>query len=259
MLAEGMGLRATAQASGVARVTVEKLLRDLGEVCGEYQDRMLRNLACRRVNCDDIIWSFVYARQQNVERARRAPAEAGDIWTWIARCGNSMLIPTWRVGQRDASTGLAFVRDVLGRLRHRMRLTANGQGVCLEAVEAPLATEINEALIREAFGPEEYRGDAGRPSERLTGRTSVDRMTVKRFTREHTGFSKKLEMHLLALAFQLACHNFVKPHRLHRSIPAVVAGVTDRPWGYEDLVRLLEEHEAGELRERLRARQTMTH
>jgi DNA-directed RNA polymerase specialized sigma24 family protein len=34
-LCEGMGLRATARLTGVARMTVEKLLRDLGAACAE--------------------------------------------------------------------------------------------------------------------------------------------------------------------------------------------------------------------------------
>ena len=34
---------------GVSRNTVDKLLRDLGTVCSEYQDKVLVNLPCRRV------------------------------------------------------------------------------------------------------------------------------------------------------------------------------------------------------------------
>ncbi len=58
-LVEGNSLRATARMTGVARMTVEKLLRDLSAVCNEYQDKDLRNLTCKRIQCDEI-WSFVY-------------------------------------------------------------------------------------------------------------------------------------------------------------------------------------------------------
>ena len=44
--------------AGVARMTVEKLLLDLGAACAQYQDEHLRNLTCRRIECDEI-WSFV--------------------------------------------------------------------------------------------------------------------------------------------------------------------------------------------------------
>ena len=49
--------------AGVARMTVEKLLLDLGAACAQYQDENLRNLTCRRIECDEI-WSFVYAKQK---------------------------------------------------------------------------------------------------------------------------------------------------------------------------------------------------
>ena len=70
-LVEGNGLRATARMTGVARMTVEKLLRDLGAACARYQDEHLRNLRCKRIQCDEI-WSFVYAKAKNVPRPSRS-------------------------------------------------------------------------------------------------------------------------------------------------------------------------------------------
>ena len=78
---------------------VEKLLRDLGAACASYQDEHLRNLPCRRIECDEI-WSFIYAKQKNVERAKSAPEEAGDIWTWTAIDADTKLVPSWRIGPR---------------------------------------------------------------------------------------------------------------------------------------------------------------
>ena len=68
VLAEGMSLRGTARLTGVARMTIEKLLRDLGAACTAYQDRTLRNLTCRRVQCYEI-WAFCYAKRKNVTPA----------------------------------------------------------------------------------------------------------------------------------------------------------------------------------------------
>ena len=48
VLVEGNSLRGTARMTGVARMTVEKLLRDLGVACATYQDDHLRNLTCSR-------------------------------------------------------------------------------------------------------------------------------------------------------------------------------------------------------------------
>ena len=38
-LVEGNSIRATCRMTGVAKNTVTKLLRDLGDACSEYQDR----------------------------------------------------------------------------------------------------------------------------------------------------------------------------------------------------------------------------
>ena len=37
----------------------------LGPACEEYQNRVLRNLSCKRIQCDEV-WSFCYAKQKNV-------------------------------------------------------------------------------------------------------------------------------------------------------------------------------------------------
>src|SRR5690349_25110927 len=79
-LVEGNSIRATVRMTGVAKNTVVKLLVDLGAACSAYQDAALRNLSCKRIQCDEI-WSFVYAKQKNVPKAKAAPENAGDCWT----------------------------------------------------------------------------------------------------------------------------------------------------------------------------------
>jgi hypothetical protein len=60
---------------------VAKLLVSAGHACAAYQDKALRNLSCKRIQMDEI-WSFVYAKNDNVPEAKAAPATAGDVWTW---------------------------------------------------------------------------------------------------------------------------------------------------------------------------------
>jgi hypothetical protein len=67
-LVEGNSIRATVRMTGAAKNTVVKLLADVGAACAEYQDKTLRNLPCKRLQCDEI-WSFVY--RQGQERTRR--------------------------------------------------------------------------------------------------------------------------------------------------------------------------------------------
>lgn len=64
-LCEGNSIRSTARMTGVAINTVVKLLQDIGSTCLDYQDARMRNLRCKRLQCDEI-WSFVYAKAKNV-------------------------------------------------------------------------------------------------------------------------------------------------------------------------------------------------
>ena len=53
-LFEGNSIRATVRMTGVAKNTVVKLLADFGGACAEYQDKVFRNLHCKRIQCDEI-------------------------------------------------------------------------------------------------------------------------------------------------------------------------------------------------------------
>ena len=86
-----MSICASARLCDVSKNTVAKLLRDASEVCAAYQDEALRGLNCGRVEVDEI-WSFVYAKAKNVPRAKNAPPEAGDVWTWVAIDADTKLV-----------------------------------------------------------------------------------------------------------------------------------------------------------------------
>ena len=64
----------------------------------------------------DEIWAFVYAKQKNVANAKKAPAEAGDVWTWTAIDADTKLIPSWFVGGRDSEAAMMFMQDLAARL-----------------------------------------------------------------------------------------------------------------------------------------------
>ncbi len=69
-LVEGNSIRATCRMTGTAKGTVLKLLADVGKACSDYQDKALRDLECKRIQCDEI-WSFCYAKQKNVPKNRK--------------------------------------------------------------------------------------------------------------------------------------------------------------------------------------------
>ncbi len=53
-----MSIRATARLVGASKTMLLKLLVAAGEVCAAYQDRVLRNLPCKRIEADEIFRAF---------------------------------------------------------------------------------------------------------------------------------------------------------------------------------------------------------
>src|SRR5256886_1342733 len=133
-LVEGTSINATVRMTGVAKNTILKLLADLGTACVEYQDRALRNLTSKRIQCDEI-WQFCYAKEKNVPEELRGKFGFGDVWTWVAIDADTKLVPTFLLGNRDARAAKAFMDDLAARLASRIQLTTDGLRVYLEAVE----------------------------------------------------------------------------------------------------------------------------
>ena len=72
------------------------------------------------------------------------------------------------------------------------------------------------------------------------------RMSSRRFARLTNAFSKKVENHALSVALHYMHYNFCRIHKTLRVTPAMAAGVTDKPWGIGDIVKVLEVWEAAE-------------
>lgn len=62
---EGCSIRSTVRMTGVSKKTVVRLLVEAGTVAAEYQDRLFRNLSCRRVQADEMR-AFIGAKEKNV-------------------------------------------------------------------------------------------------------------------------------------------------------------------------------------------------
>src|SRR5256886_10011322 len=118
MLAEGNSLRAASRLADVSINTVTKLLLDVGAACEAYQDKTLRGLNSKRIQCDEI-WSFVYAKAKNVPEAHKGDWGYGDVWTWVAIDAQTKLVPSWAVGRRDGFIAAAFISDLADRLATR--------------------------------------------------------------------------------------------------------------------------------------------
>lgn len=71
---------ATVGMTGVAKNTIVKLLVDMGAAVTTYQDETLRNLPCKRLQCDEI-WAFVGPKNKNVLADKQRKFGFGSVWT----------------------------------------------------------------------------------------------------------------------------------------------------------------------------------
>jgi transposase-like protein len=141
LLCEGSSIRAVTRLTGASKNTVTKLLRDAGMACAWFHDAKVRNLTSRRIQVDEI-WTFTYAKQKNVKRAKAAPAGAGDTWTWTAIDADTKLMISWFVGGRDASYALTFMDDLRSRLAGRVQLTSDATRPIWKRSRKPLVLTL---------------------------------------------------------------------------------------------------------------------
>jgi IS1 family transposase len=145
LLCEGNSIASTCRITGAAKNTVIKLLLEVGEACDAYQDRVLRNLSCQRVQCDEI-WPFVGAKEKITTKATKKEG-MGDAWTWTAIDADSKRIVSWLVGGRDAGYAHDFMHDVASRLATRVQLTVDGHRPYLQAVASASGSNIDFAQL----------------------------------------------------------------------------------------------------------------
>lgn len=263
VLCEGNSIRSTARITGVAINTVVKLLRDVGAACLKYQNEVMRNLPCTKLQCDEI-WSFVYSKDKNVPDDKQGQFGYGDVWTFTAIDADTKLVPCWLVGMRDTESAYEFINDLKGRLSNRVQLTTDGHKMYVEAIEKAFGSEIDYAMLVKLYGQDaegekkyspakcigaEKHVVKGNPDTTKVSTSYVERqnltmrMSMRRFTRLTNAFSKKLENHEYALALYFMHYNFVRAHKSlsnpYATTPAMAAGVSDHVWAIEEIVALV--------------------
>jgi IS1 family transposase len=246
--------------TGAAKNTIVKLLADIGDACDAYQNENLRNLDCRRIQCDEV-WSFVHTKERNLKRELRGSLLCGDVWTWTAIDPDTKLVATWHVGKRSKNDAWVFIRDLAERVRSpHVQITTDGFGAYKDPIET-LFPRCDHGTEVKVYGRLPFEGADTKYSPMVVTevvRTSVwgapdparittahvernnltMRMGIRRFTRLTNAFSKKVENHRRALALHFMYYNFVRKHASIGTTPAIAAGLTDRIWTLHDLARL---------------------
>jgi IS1 family transposase len=255
-LAEGNAIRQIERISGVHRDTIMRLGVKIGQGCAALLDAKMRNLTCHHLQFDEI-WGFIGKKEKHV-RPTDSP-DYGDVWTFCAIDADSKVVPTFRVGKRNAATANAFVEDVSSRLRNRVQISSDALRAYVDAVELSFGSDVDFAQIIKTYEvddsstPErkyspsevvtvEKRRISGYPDMRLASTSYIERLNgttrlhMRRLTRLTYAFSKKLENFQAAVALHFAYYNFVKPHRTLRMTPAMAAGIERDFWTVENLI-----------------------
>jgi IS1 family transposase len=233
-----------------------------------YQDRVLVNLNCKRIEVDEL-WSFVGSKEKNVPADKKNTGTMGDVWTWVALDAETKLVPAWYIGDRDSEAAMFFMDNLAKRLANRVQLTSDGHKPYLEAVEGAFGADVDYAMLIKVYGPspegpqrryspaecigaQKHRVE-GKPNPKLVSTSYVERNNgiirqhCKRYARLTQAFSKKVENHVYAFALHTMYHNFVKISGAHRMTPAQAAKVDSRLWEIGDIVKMVEDWEKAQI------------
>ena len=206
----------------------------------------------------------MYSKEKNVPEEKRDIFGFGDVWTWTAIDADTKLIVSYIVGPRNPHSAYELMKDLRSRVVGVPQLTTDGLQWYQHAIEYAFGIDVNYAMQVKKYGndgqvgrysPGRFIGSSkevirGNPDERHISTSFVERqnltmrMHMRRFTRLTNGFSKKVENHAYAVALHFMHYNFVRVHKTLRVTPAIEAGIATHIWSLEELVGLLDRHNA---------------
>jgi IS1 family transposase len=255
-LAEGSSIRSIERITGVHRDTIMRLGVRVGQGCAKLLDAKMRGLNCRHLQFDEI-WGFIGKKQRHM--LPDDDSTLGDVWTFCAIDADTKVVPSFKVGKRDAETANAFVADVASRVEGRVQISTDALHAYVGAIENAFGGDTDFVqVIKEYFhdgslenerrfsAPDfvvlEKRAMSGRPDMRTASTSHVERLNgttrlhMRRLTRLTYAFSKKRENFEAAVALHFAYYNFVKRHITLRATPAMAAGIERDFWTVHNLV-----------------------
>jgi IS1 family transposase len=259
-LVEGMSINSIVRMTGVSKVTILKLLGDLGCVCAAYHDEHVRGVKPLSVQCDEV-WSFNFCKQKNVANTKLRDISYGDTYTWTAIDPDTKLLISFLVGTRTSQDARAFMLDLAGRINNVTQITTDGLGSYPEAIRNAFGDMVDYAQLIKVYKEDrasearyspatcigcEHKTVQGFPDPTKISTSHVERsnltvrMDMRRFTRLTNGHSKKIENHGHAFALFTLHYNYCRKHMsLGGLTPAMAACLTDHVWSLDELIGLI--------------------
>ena len=108
-------MRSTSRVCDVSFNTVAILLDMAGKACRLYHNAYVQDKPGKRnIQCDEI-WSFVYAKENNLEFSEPLDA-AGSVWTFTALDADSKLLVSYMVRKRrNTQSATVLMKDLAKR------------------------------------------------------------------------------------------------------------------------------------------------
>ncbi len=255
-LVDGASVRATERITGVHRDTALRLMGRVAKGCAKIHEERVRNLPCKRIQCDEI-WAYVGKKERQMVEGVDSPSLKGDFWTFVAVDADTKLIPAYLVGKRDRMTADAFIADLASRLSNRVQLSTDALRAYVEAMEFGFDGQVDYGQVVKSYEANpagegryspprvvsvEKKVVTGNPAPEFISTSYIERqnltmrMNMRRFTRLTNAFSKKADNLRAAVAMHFTHYNFVRTHQTIGTCPAVAAGLIEKPWTIGDLL-----------------------
>jgi IS1 family transposase len=256
-MVEGNSLRSTSRITDLDINTLMKILVKAGEKCEKLMGRMIVNVPCKDVQCDEI-WAFVQKKEGN-----KAPFEAhndgiGDAYCFVDIERYTKLVLNFALGRRSQATTDAFIEGLRAATSpQRFQISTDGFQPYVSAITTTLSDRCDFAQLIKVYtqdpeGQRRYSPPDVTHAEKVPVMGNPDpvkictshverqnltiRMQMRRLTRLTNGFSKKWENLWAAYCLHFAYYNFCRIHKTLRVTPAMEAGITSRVWMLADLL-----------------------
>ena len=145
MLLEGMSIRACEHIRGIHHGTICDLVLHVGENCNRMLLERVQGIRPNYVELDEL-WGFIGAKNKTAV-AKRLGADMGDSWTWLAIDGETKLILSHAVGQRDEYTCNRFLDRLNKATEGQMQVTSDGLATYTHNVPFALGTRVDFAQL----------------------------------------------------------------------------------------------------------------
>lgn len=273
MLAEGMGIRATARVVGVHRDTVLRILKFAGGRCQRLLENKLQNVKAESVQVDEI-WTTVRRRLKAHQKVdpELDKSQEGDFYVFMGVSKETKLLFTPLVGKRTELSTELFSKALAGFIEGRVQVTSDGYRPYKDHITQAFGNRVDfaqyykefntlknevvpppvigrDGVLRQMIKAERPKSlfvvRSGTPEPSKISTCHIERCNLtlrtmnKRFNRETACFSKTVEYLNYSVFLFAAYYNFCKLHSSldKKTTPAMAQGLAQAQWGINELVK----------------------